>query len=89
MENLMTDIFQSVKIKEQLKKLSNKKLGDLLLTHIWGIMNVASPESDLVEEIAERLKNIDTKPDCSEWHELNQDKDDTCPICMEPLNKDF
>jgi len=59
MENLMTDILPSVKTKDQLKKLSNKKLSDLLLTHIWGALDISSPESDLVEEIVERLKKID------------------------------
>jgi len=29
------------------------------------------------------------KPDCKEYHDMNQDKDAACPYCGKAINEDF
>lgn len=83
MGNFIADLLQSLKQEDELKKLSNETLSDLLLDHVWPGMDIGSPESDLIQEVINRLKKIDKKPDvCAcggKWHSIHQNEFcDTC-----------
>jgi len=49
-------IITSLNVGDKLKDLTNKHLADLLLKHIWSKYDVFSHESDLLEEVIERLR---------------------------------
>ncbi len=49
-------IKKSLQTTEQLSSLSNEKIAELLIEHIWCEYDVFSAESDLLQEAIERLK---------------------------------
>lgn len=51
------DIKQSCITIERLGELSNQEIANLLIEHIWADFDIFSPESDLLEEAIERLKD--------------------------------
>jgi len=53
---LFADIINSINTSELLKGKSNEEIASLALEHLWSHIDMFSPQSDLLEEIIERLK---------------------------------
>jgi len=51
-------IIRSIKTSDKLKSLSNDELADILTETLWAKCPLMSPQSDLLNEVIDRLKRI-------------------------------
>lgn len=77
-------------------KINHIKAIDILSQLLLAITLQAVKNYDpKIIEILKRMKLIlempepKKLPDCSEIHKMHRDKDEACPVCGLPLNKDF
>jgi len=89
MDKVIKDFLKYSDLRSTLKDMSNKALCKMLLDHVWGVLDSTTIQAALIGEAIHRLKIIDQKYDCSEWHKANQDKDEICAYCNKPFNPDF
>jgi hypothetical protein len=54
--NTWREILRSAHAEKKLKTKTNREIADLLLHHVWAIMDITDPVSMLIGEAIERLK---------------------------------
>lgn len=60
-QKLFDSMIKSIENEDAFKTKSSSELADLVISTVWSDIDMFSPQSDLLDEVVERLRNYDRK----------------------------